>query len=151
MELNKIEKLLESYFEGTTNLDEEAILMDYFNHQNVTDHLLQYKPIFVGLSAARNENSTRDFKIEDGKPSKIIKPWWYAVAGMLVIALGIGSFFLSQPQQMSQEEKEALMAFENSKKAMMLLSDNLNKGAHQLYYVDKFTNSKDKIWKETLE
>ena len=149
MELDKIDKLLEAYFEGTTSLEDEAILMDYFNNHKVADHLLQYKPIFVGLSAARNERSSREFVLEES-PSKIIKPWWYAVAGMVVVAVGIGSLFLSQPQ-LNQEEKEALIAFENSKMAMILLSEKLNKGTHQLTYMDQFDIAKDKFWKETSE
>ena len=54
MELDKIEKLLTDYFEGNTSLQDEVLLMDYFNNQKVADHLLQYKPIFIGLAAAKN-------------------------------------------------------------------------------------------------
>lgn len=150
MELDKIDKLMEAYFEGTTSLEDEAILMDYFNNHKVADHLLQYKPIFVGLSAARKERSSRDFKLEETTSSKIIKPWWYAAAGMVVVAVGIGSLFLSQPQ-LSQEEKEALVAFENSKTAMILLSEKLNKGTHQLSYMNQFDIAKDKVWKGSSE
>lgn len=150
MELDKIDKLLEAYFEGSTSLEDEAILMDYFNNHKVADHLLQYKPIFVGLSAARKERSSRDFKLEETTSSKIIKPWWYAAAGMVVVAVGIGSLFLSQPQ-LSQEEKEALVAFENSKKALMMLSESLNKGTQQLSFVNQFSETKEMFWKETSE
>lgn len=149
MELDKIDKLLEAYFEGATSLEDEAILMDYFNNHKVADHLLQYKPIFVGLSAARNERSSSDFKLEETS-SKTIKPWWYAAAGMFVVAVGIGSLFLSQPQ-LSQEEKEALVAFEKSKKALMMLSENLNKGTQQLSFVNQFSETKEMFWKETSE
>lgn len=150
MESNKIETLLNTYFEGTTSLEEEQLLMDYFNNGMVADHLLQYKPIFVGLSAAQKERSSRNFKLEDTKAPTIIKTWWYAVAAMVVVAFGIGSFYMSQPQ-MSQEEKEALAAFESSKQTMMLLSENFNKGAQQLSYVGQFNMAKDKFWKETSE
>lgn len=150
MELDKIDKLLEAYFEGTTSLEEEAQLMDYFNNHNVADHLLQYKPIFVGLSAAGKECSSKDFILMEETSSKIIKPWWYAVAGMVVVAIGVGGFFLSQPQ-LSQDEREALIAFENSKTTMMLLSQKLNKGTYQLTYVNQFDIAKDKVWKDTSE
>lgn len=150
MELDRIDKLLAAYFEGSTNLEEEAALLDYFNNQEVAKHLLQYKPIFVGLAAARKERSTRSFKLDEEVTSKRIKPWWYAVAGMFVIALGIGSLFLSQPA-MTPEEQEALMAFESTKNTMILLSKKLNKGTHQLTYVDQFERTKDKFWKEPSE
>ncbi len=76
---------------------------------------------------------------------KTIKTWWYSVAAMLVVAFGVGSFYFSQPHY-SQEEKQALAAFEKSKNAMMLLSENLNKGAEQLTFVEQFAITKDKIF-----
>jgi hypothetical protein len=50
----------------------------------------------------------------------------------------------SQP---SQEEKEALAALQESRKAMLLLSENFNKGVEQLALVNQFTETKNKILK----
>ncbi len=144
MESAKIEKLLEAYFEGATTLAEEKLLRDYFNSNHVAVHLEQYAPIFIGLRVASEERSSRDFKLPKNK-FKTIKGRWYSLAAMLVIALGVGSLYFSQPHY-SQEEKEALAAFEKSKKAMMLLSENLNKGTEQLTFVDQFVITKDKIF-----
>lgn len=144
MESVKIEKLLEAYFDGATTLAEEKLLRDYFNSSNVAGHLEQYIPIFKGLQVAREERSSRDFEIPESK-AKTIKTWWYSIAAMLVVAFGVGSFYFSQPHY-TQEEKEALAAFEESKNAMMLLSENLNKGAGQLTFVEQFEITKDKIF-----
>lgn len=150
MESDRIDKLLEAYFKGATTLEEESTLFEYFNNQKVADHLLQYKPIFVGISAARKEHTKRDFQWGDKKTVGKISPWWLTVAAMLVLAIGIGGFFLSNRNSHSQEEKEALIAFENSKKAMFLLSENLNKGAKQISLVNQFDLAKDKFWKEPV-
>ncbi len=144
MESVKIEKLLEAYFDGATTLAEEKLLRDYFNSSNVAGHLEQYTPIFMGLKIASEERSSRDFEMPEGKP-KTNKAWWYSIAAMLVVAFGVGSFYFSQPHY-TQEEKEALAAFEESKNAMMLLSENLNKGAGQLTLVEQFEITKDKIF-----
>ncbi len=144
MESIKIENLLEAYFEGTTTLAEEKLLRDYFKGKNVAVHLMQYAPIFAGFQAASEERSNRDFKLPESK-SKRVKAWWYSVAAILVVAFGVGSFYFSQPHY-TQEEKEALAAFEKSKKAMLLLSENLNRGAGQLSFVEQFTITKDKIF-----
>ena len=144
MESVKIESLLEAYFEGTTTLSEEKLLRDYFNSTNVAGHLEQYIPIFKGLQVAREERSSRDLKLPESKP-KTIKTWWYSVAALLVVAFGVGSFYFSKPQY-TQEEKEALAAFQESKNAMMLLSENLNKGAEQLTFVQQFEITKNKIF-----
>lgn len=149
MELSKIENLLDAYFEGRTNLEEEEVLMDYFCNRHVANHLLQYKPIFIGLSAARKEQSKRSFEIPESGTAKNTV-WRYAVAGALVVTIGIGSFFLSNPG-MSAEEQEALTAFENSKEALRFLSENLNKGAHKMYYVEVFETSKSKVFRTNHE
>lgn len=144
MESVKVKQLLDAYFEGKTSLSEEKMLQDYFNNKTVADDLVQYKPIFVGLKAARAEKSSKVFVLPDTK-SRTIKSWWYAVAAMVVIAFGVGSFYFSQPNY-SQEEKEALAAFEKSKEAMLLLSENFNKGTEQLSFVGQFGKTKDKIF-----
>jgi hypothetical protein len=144
MESTKIEALLDAYFEGNTNLEEEKVLRDYFNNKTVASHLVQYKPIFVGLQAAQQERSSRAFQLPVQEPKKI-KSWWYSVAALLVLALGVGIFYTSQPH-LTQKEKEALAAFEKSRETMLLLSENLNKGAEQITFVNQFTKTKDKIF-----
>lgn len=149
MELSNIEKLLDAYFDGQTNLEEEGVLMDYFCNRQVANHLLPYKPIFIGLAAARQEQSKRSLEIPKSSTSKNTF-WRYAVAGALVVSIGIGSFLLSNPG-MSAEEQEALTAFENSKEALQFLSEKLNKGAHKMSYVEVFETSKSKVFKTSNE
>lgn len=144
MESVKIEKLLNAYFEGNTSLSEEKILLDYFNSESVADHLMQYKSIFIGLKTAKNIRSEKVIELPRNKP-KSNRTWLYSIAAMLMIAFGIAGFYFSQPKY-TQEEQEALAAFEKSKKAMLFLSENLNKGAEQLTFVDQFEITKDKIF-----
>lgn len=149
MEWDKIEDLLNKYFEGETTLKEEAELFDYFNNKEVARHLQQYQPLFQGLKMAREEKY-------EGKPTlpptriPNNRTWMYPVAAMIVVALTVGGFVFNN-QQMSQDEKEALMAFEQTKHALNLLSKNLNEGTHQLVYVNQFEDAKDKVWKASDE
>lgn len=145
MESNKIERILEAYFDGQTSLEEEKMLRDYFINNKVSDHLAQYKPLFAGFEAARLEKSSTAFVFPKNKTPKI-RTWWYSVAAMLLVAIAVGGFYLSQPR-LTQEEKEALAAFEKSQDAMLLLSENLNKGAEQISLVNQFTITKDKFLK----
>lgn len=144
MESDKIEKLLEAYFEGTTSLGEEKLLQDYFNSNKVSEHFAQYTPIFAGLKAAKEERSSREFKMPENKV-KSNNTLWYSMAAVFVVSFGVASFYFSQPNY-TQEEQEALAAFEKSKKTMMLLSENLNKGAGRLSFVQQFEITKDKIF-----
>jgi hypothetical protein len=45
MELNKIERLVEKYFDGETSVEEEKELRKYFASTDVASHLMQYKSI----------------------------------------------------------------------------------------------------------
>lgn len=145
MESVKIKQLLEAYFEGTTSLDDEKTLRHYFTSEKIDDALVQYRPIFVGLKAARAERSSKTLTFPKQASPKTPKTWWFGAAAMFVAAFGVGSFYFSQPNY-TQEEKEALAAFEKSKQAMRLLSENLNKGTEQLTYVGQFEAAKDKIF-----
>lgn len=146
MELHEINNLLESYFEGKTSLEEENKLMDYFNKEKVADQFLIYKPVFVGLQAARKEKTERDFRFpkKEHKTKKIIG---FAVA--LSVLAGIGGFFAVQNNQI-QKEKEALAAFEESRKTLALFSEKFNQGTEQLRYLHTFSDAKNLIF-ETEE
>ena len=157
MELAKIESLLDNYFEGNTTLAEEALLQEYFTGDEVAPHLMAYQALFAGFQQARNEVSVKEIKV----PGSSVKTnnWWYGIAAMLVVGLTVGGFLFSQPQ-LSQEEQEAMAAYENAKETMFMLSENLNKGTEGIAYltefnkgtssishINQFTNTKNKILK----
>ncbi|MCG2431044.1 hypothetical protein [Aequorivita xiaoshiensis] len=145
MELAKIEQLLDAYFEGETNLKDEKILRDYFLNENVPTHLLQYKPIFVGIEAAHKERFQQEINLPKPETAAFTNLKYIAVA-ILVLSFLVGGVYFSQSNELTPEEKEALAAFEESKKAMLLLSQNLNKGAERLTLVNQFGNAKDKVF-----
>ena len=60
MEFNKIEDILEKYFQGETSIAEENELKDYFSSPNVAQHLEQYKPMFGYFSQVKEQKSTQD-------------------------------------------------------------------------------------------
>lgn len=142
MELAKIEQLLEAYFEGTTTLVEEASLRDYFSGPEVAPQFVMYQPLFVGLKQAKGEVSHKEIRLPS--PAFNMNSWWYGIAAMLVVGVTIGSVLFSQPQ-LSQEEKEAVAAFEKSKETLRLLSESLNKGTEELAYLNEFTKGTSSI------
>ena len=144
MELAKIEALLDAYFEGNTTLEEENQLRSYFNGNDVAKHLEPYVALFAGFEAAKQETSAKEISLSQSSASA--NRWWYGVAAMLVVAVGVGSFMLSQPK-LSSEEKEALAAYQEARQTMLMLSENLNKGANKLVHISEFTETKNKILK----
>ncbi|MFT4849154.1 MAG: hypothetical protein ACI93S_001455 [Ancylomarina sp.] len=147
MELARIEGLLEAYFEGNTSLTEERLLREYFTSDTVATQFQKYQPLFESFKIAQQEVSQRELIIPESK-SKVLNPkvWWYGIAASAVAAIMIANFMFSGPS-FSNEEKEALVAFNESKKAMLLLSKNFNNGAGQLAVLNQFTESKNRILK----
>lgn len=144
MESSKIEALLEIYFEGNTTLEQEKMLREYFKRENVGDHLEVYRPLFLAFNKAQLEISQREISLP--KKPKARNFWKYGIAAMFTLIIGVTAFFLSQ-STLSQEEKEALAAFEKSKEIMYLLSLNLNHGTEKLEHVSQFTVTKNEILK----
>lgn len=157
MESARIEKLLDAWFEGNTTLAQETDLRDYFTKGEVAEHLEAYKPIFLGLVIAGSEVSEKEVVLPNAGSS--IKPFWYSIAAMLLVAATIGGIMFSN-SGLSAEEEQALAAFKESKKVMLLLSEGLNsgtenlnhlnefnKGASAIAHINQFTETKNKILK----
>ncbi|GEQ85984.1 hypothetical protein ULMS_14920 [Patiriisocius marinistellae] len=143
MEYNKIKGLLDSYFEGNTTLAEEQLLRDYFKSSNVDLSLVQFAPLFNGMSQAAQEVSSGMIVLpNEQKPNR----WWIGIAAMLTIAVGVAGFMFSNIG-LSQEEEQALASLKESKKAMMMLSQNLNKGTQTLSLAHQFETTKNKVIK----
>ena len=61
MELDKIQKLLEKYFEATTTVAEEEQLRDYFSSDSVAPEHHQFKDLFTFYEVSRNMTSETSF------------------------------------------------------------------------------------------
>jgi hypothetical protein len=153
MELNKIEDILEKYFQGETSIAEENQLKEYFSSSNVAQHLEQYKPMFGYFSQAKEQKSTYEIPLQSKKRNVA----WLSIAASAVVLLGIGTyFFVSEKNDTtavaSQTElgtydnpEEALKA---TQKALALLSNNVNVGIESVHYIKEYEQSKNKIFKQ---
>lgn len=137
MESDRIEKLLEKYFEATTTSAEEKELKDYFTQETVAPDLEQYAPMFTYFSKAKEERFTRQVSL---KTRRYIYQW-ISVAAVAVIALGV---FFGRDYQ---EQKEAEYAYQETRKALSLLAENLDRGTQKVAYLNEFENTKQKIYK----
>ena len=145
MELTKVQKLLEAYFEGNTSLAEEQSLRDYFKSSLVDESVEQYSLLFNAITVSASETSTRIFKVPSIERESSNK-WWLSIAASIVIIIGVAGFVYSE-NSITDEEQKALAALKQSKEAMLLLSNNLQKGAVQLQFVETFSKTKNKFLK----
>ncbi len=146
MELAKIEILLDAYFEGETSLEQESLLREYFATNNVAPHLAAYQQLFVGLKAAQEEVLEREIILPEISTSSSSKRWWYSIAASFIVVVGVASLLMSG-NQFSQEEQEALIAFNETKETLLLLSESFNRGTEKLAILGQFTETKNLILK----
>lgn len=143
MELNKINQLLEAYFEGATTLAEEQLLRDYFNSGLVDKSVEQYSLLFNAMTVSALETSSKTFTVPAQKSSN---RWWLSIAASVIIVLGVAGFVYTE-NAITTDEQEALAALKQSKDAMLLLSNNIQKGAEQMQLVETFSITKNKFLK----
>ncbi|MEO7977428.1 hypothetical protein [Flavobacterium sp.] len=161
MELDKIEIILEKYFQGESTIAEEKELKDYFSSPNVAQHLQQYQPLFGYFSQVKEQKSTQvpESLVRTDKAiplqTKKRNVAWLSIAASVVVLLGIGTYYVSEkntPPVVAQTElgtyddpEEALAA---TQKALALLSNKVNVGIESVQYIKEYEQSKNKIFKQ---
>ncbi|MDL2143633.1 hypothetical protein QQY79_13970 [Flavobacterium tructae] len=152
MEFNKIEDILEKYFQGETTIAEENQLKEYFSSPNVAQHLKQYKPMFGYFSQVKEQKSTQTIPLKTKKRNVA----WLSIAASAVVLLGIGTYFYTSEKNATpvtaqselgtyDDPEEALAA---TQKALALLSNNVNVGIESVQYIKEYEQSKNKIFKQ---
>ena len=138
MELVKIEKLLEKYFEAETTIQEEALLKEYFAKEEVPAHLSEYKELFGFFNTSSLETSNRTIEISK-KSKRNISIQWLSIAAMLVFFIGIYSVY----QNNEAEKEEARLAYMETQRALDLISNSLNRGTVAMAQLDNFNKGTD--------
>jgi hypothetical protein len=152
MELDKIEYILEKYFQGETSIAEENQLKEYFSSPNVAQHLEQYKPMFGYFSQVKEQKSTQEIPLQTKKRNVA----WLSIAASVVVLLGIGTYLfvgkktvdpvVAQSELGTYDNPEEALAA--TQKALALLSSNVNVGIGSVQYIKEYEQSKNKIFKQ---
>lgn len=139
MELDKVKKLIEKYFEAETSLQEEKFLKEYFSGDLIDEELAQYKPFFGYFKENRQELK----QIEIALPQKRNPLKWLSIAALLMLMVSVYSYQNYQAQQ----KKEAQIAFEQTQKALKLISQNLNKGNGAVAQLKYYNEAQEIVFK----
>lgn len=146
MELHTIEKLVEKYFSGETSIAEEKQLKDYFSSPDVAPHLEQYRAVFGYFRQAKQEQFTKTVPLQPRKRSYVV---WITVAASVAVLLG--TFYImnqkpEQPQDLGTFDNPEL-AFEETQKALNMVSENVNEGVKSINYVNEYNQTTKTIFK----
>ncbi len=142
MESDKIEKLLEKYFEATATVAEEETLRTYFSQESVATHLEQYAPMFQYFSNAKKERFTKQVPL---KPKRNYFKW-ASVAAVAVLLVGL---YINRPPMVDSsdpwEGQYTEAEIESAKEALAMLGMNFQKGTEQLYHLEEFQKTTNKF------
>lgn len=134
---DRIEQLLEKYFEAETTAAEERELRAYFTGGDVAPHLEAYTPMFAFFSEARKERSTRQVPL---KPRTYTYQWLsIAAAAVLMFGLYFGYEY--------REQQRAEYAYAQTRKALGMIAQNLDRGTAKVAHLGEFEEAKQKIYK----
>jgi len=143
MELANIEKLIEKYENAETSLPEEQVLKDYFQQENIPEHLIEYKALFNYFETSSTERFTKTIPIKTKKTY-----WkWMSVAAAVVLLVSVYSINTSRGLT-DKERQEAQLALKETQKAFQLISQKLNKGENVAFAgLQEFNKTQKKIFK----
>jgi hypothetical protein len=140
----RIDLLLEKYFEGETSIEDEQRLKTYFNGEEVEEEHKQFAPLFNYYSEAQTEVLEKSLSIHKAKTLHIVRRSMMGIAAGLVILLAsvfVMDNYQSQQQAnalaISIEEAEAEEALETTMEALAFLGIKFNKGTESLDQLKK--------------
>jgi hypothetical protein len=151
MESNKIEILIERYFEGHTSIEEEKELQNYFASDDVAPHLKQYLPLFAYFSNAASQELKQKIinlpKRQEKKQTKV----WLSIAASIVLLIGAGTYINRYREVSSQElgtYDNPEIAMKETQKALAMLSSHVNAGIESVIALEQYEDSKNLIFKQ---
>jgi hypothetical protein len=161
MDSKQIELLLEKYWKCETSLEEEKVLREYFKQPVVADALKESAILFRYLEQQR-QRTLSDVSFE-GALKKRMQPTETKMRSLVLntlrIAAGISvvvaSVWLVRTQWQTSEATEITdtyddpkKAFEETKRALQLISKNFGKAEKATANINLINEAKDKIQKE---
>ena len=161
MDSNKdIEQLLEKYWSCETSLEEEQQLRDFFRGNSVPASMKEAAELFRFFEAeksnALNENFepavTKELRKRQG--GKMITMVSFAniariAAGILVVV--VATVFIRQevrksyPKEIQDTYTDPQLAFEETKKALMMISNTFGKAKQEAGKIKMFNDAEKKI------
>jgi hypothetical protein len=165
MDYNKIKVLLEKYWNCETTLEEESLLQNYLSGTDIPEDLKEFTPLFQYYKSQRAMKVSEGFedRVIDDIQSKEKKGKhkylhiYYKVAAAVILIL----FFVTIHQRfIAVREKATVMvqdtfenpekALEETKKALLLVSEKWNKGKDNIAKLSEFNKAEKIIKNEKL-
>ena len=161
MDSRKIEELVKKYWDCETSLEEEQQLREYFCGNDVPDHLRETASLFRYFDEQKNKlvepqfenrvvSQIRETKQRSGgRVVNIVKNSLRIAAGVAVLLASI--YFVRQeirstnPVAVEDTYDDPHQAFEETKKALMMISKGFGSAEQQAKKINVFNEAQEKI------
>jgi hypothetical protein len=162
MKNNRIYHLLDKYFEGHTTLEEERYLENYFStEEDIEDDLRPLKAQFELFRKVKDFefdssgleskilHGIEDYEKEQEPPARKLALWRIPVAASLIAFLAISAFFVFRAQNNTLKDtySDPRLAYLETQKALLLISQKMNKGMEPLANISKINTGSDQLKK----
>ena len=157
MDSNQINDLLEKYWNCETSLEEEQMLRVYFKGQDIPESLKPTAALFRYFETEKSKSLDQSFderfrnrfrdahKVRTLPTIKIFR----IAAGILVVIAA--TFFIRQevrksyPAEIAETYSDPKMALEETKRALMMISNSFNKAQRGAEEIKRFNEAETKI------
>jgi hypothetical protein len=162
MELNKIQEILNRYWNAETSLEEESQLRAYFSKQDIPEQLRETAALFKYFDqnkkkelADSNFNEDVLLKVHASKKGKV-RSFVYnsmriaAGIAVLVIAVWFVRKEVSQPATADVQDtyQDPKIAFQETKKALLMISKSFGTAEAEARKINLFNEAKNEIEKK---
>lgn len=159
MDFNKIEELLQKYWNCDTTIEEEKELRAYFEANNVPEQLKDTAALFRYFETMKKK-SLNDVAFDGEVLRKVERPqetrWRKLVYNTMRIAAGLAvvlaaTWFIrneireTTPQAVVDTYDDPKLAFEETKKALLMISKSFGTAEEQARKINMFNQAQEEI------
>jgi len=163
MDSERMDELLNKYWKGETSLEEEEQLKSGFREAPIPEQYKEAAALFRYFEEQKNKTLTdisfeKDVikKIQAPKKGKIrilVYNTLRIAAGIVVLVLAVWLVRIevrkSSPQEMTDTYDDPKVAFEETKKALMMISKSFGTAEEQAKKINLFNEAQKNIRKDT--
>lgn len=160
MDSKQIEQLLEKYWNAETSLEEEQELHRFFQGANVPENLRETATLFRYFEEEKKRSLSENF---DAAVTKTIRQRqggktvsmtnWFQIARVAAgVAVVVAAVYLvghevrkSSPGELPDTESDPKLAFEQTKKALLMISKNFHKAQSEASKINLLNEAEEKI------
>lgn len=161
MDSENIDKLLNKYWNCQTTLEEEKQLQDYFRNSAIPENLKETAGLFEYFEQQRKKELTdaafdkvviKKVAAPKGKIKSLVFNSLRIAAGIVVLIVAVWLVRLevrrAAPAEMADTYDDPKMAFEETKKALMMISRSFSTAEEQARKINLFNEAQEDLKKE---